>query len=554
MPGATYLEGAVPYPPEVIEEYVRRGWWPDETFVDLFERGVRRHPEREALVDDHRRLTWSDLEREVTALAAAMGARGVGRYERVVLQLPNRSEYLVAFYAAQRLGAVPVPVVPRLGAAELRWLVELAQPAAWFFPLRDGSRGFGQVADSLGGALPHVSVAVGEGAPAPRGTVPYADLVREGRAGESGDQDAAAPPDPNDVAVIFLTGGATGRSKLVPRTHNSFLGNAATIAAGGSPSNTYIVCTPLAHGMANQGPLVGWMTHSARLVLVASTRPQAILDAVSRERVTSLGIVPAQLADLLDHPDLGRADLSSLRRVGTTSAHLDMELARRAQRFFEPRGISFGGSAYGCTEGPSIGHEPGESLDRLVQTVGRPTVPGHHWIVLGPDGREAPLGEVGELAVRGPSVFTGYYKAPEDTRRIFTTEGYYRTGDQGFIDADGYVHITGRLKDIIQRGGEAVVPTEIEDLVVEHPAVARVAVVGMPDPRLGERACAYVVLKPGAALTLEEVVDYLRSRGAGPLQWPERLEAVPALPETAAGKLDRNALRADVARKVQATA
>jgi non-ribosomal peptide synthetase component E (peptide arylation enzyme) len=229
-----------------------------------------------------------------------------------------------------------------------------------------------------------------------------------------------------------------------------------------------------------------------------------------------------------------------------------MDLARRAQRFCETHGIRFGGSAFGCTEGPSIGHQPDEPLDRLVRTVGRPTVPGHRWIVLDAEGRELPAGEPGELAVRGPSVFTGYYKAAEDSRRIFTETGYYRTGDQGFIDPEGYVHITGRLKDIIQRGGEAVVPAEIEDLLLEHPAVSRVAVVAMPDPRLGQRACAYVVVKPGAGLTLEQLVEYLRSRGAGPLHWPERLETVTALPETATGKLDRVALRADIAEKTGA--
>src|SRR5207302_4881151 len=159
--------------------------------------------------------------------------------------------------------------------------------------------------------------------------------------------------------------------------------------------------------------------------------------------VTSLGIVPAQLSDLLDHPELESYDLGSLRVLSTTSAHLDMDLARRAQRFCETRGIRFGGSAFGCTEGPSIGHQPDEPLDRLVRTVGRPIVPGHRWIVLDAEGRELPAGEPGELAVRGPSVFTGYYKAAEDLRRIFTETGYYRTGDQGFIDREGYVHITG---------------------------------------------------------------------------------------------------------------
>jgi len=284
---------------------------------------------------------------------------------------------------------------------------------------------------------------------------------------------------------------------------------------------------------------------------VSQPRSRAILDVVSRERVTRIMLVPALLSDLVDDPDLGRRDLASLRFAGCTSSHLSPDLALRARDLFASFGCRFAGSAYGCTEGPACGHGPDEPLDRLLRTVGRPTAPGHDWVVLGPDGRELPPGQAGEIAVRGPSVFTGYYRSPEDNRSIFTESGFYRTGDAGLIDAEGYLHLTGRLKDIIQRGGESVVPAEMEELLLEHPAVARAAVVAMPDRRLGERACAYVVPRPGAGdLTLEALVEFLRSRGAGPLQWPERLELVPALPETAVGKLDRVALRADVAGKL----
>jgi non-ribosomal peptide synthetase component E (peptide arylation enzyme) len=550
----TYLTGAMPYPPDTIAEYVRQGWWQNETYVDVFERAVRRDPLREALVDDRRRLTWADLEREVHALACALHDRGVGRHDRVLVQLPNRAEYVVAFYAAQHLAAVPVLAVPRVGASELRALLELTEPAAWLFPLRDGRRDFASVLEALTDhpQLPPLRVVVNDEEPPIAGTTPLSELIAGREPAPCREVLEGLPrPDPNDVAAIFLTGGATGRSKAVPRTHNSFLGNIRVIAASGSSEAVALASTPVAHGMANQGPLGGWIIHGSRVVMIGSPGARAVLEAVSREKVTGMALVPAQLGDVLDDPDLDSYDLSSVGFLATTSAQLSPELARRARDFCARRGIRFGGSAYGCTEGPTAGHGRDEPSENLLSSIGKPTSPGHQWVVLGADEEELAPGEVGELAARGPSVFTGYYRAPEDNARIFTARGFYRTGDQGYIDADGYIHITGRLKDIIQRGGEAVVPTEIEELVAEHPAVARVAVVAMPDVRLGERACACVVLTPGAKLALDGLVDFMRARGAGPLQWPERLEVFEALPETAVGKQDRAALRREVAARVQ---
>jgi 2,3-dihydroxybenzoate-AMP ligase len=550
-----YLDGAIPYPPELIAEYRRQGWWYDDSYVDLFRRAVQVDPEREGLVDDHRRLRWRDVEEEVARLAGALASRGVGRHDRVLLQLPTRAEYPIAFHAAQHLGAVPVVAIPRMGLSELRPLLELAEPSAWIFARRDGSRDLGELAGALRreGLLPRLAIAVAEPGDEPAGTLQMGGVVAEQDGARSLQTLRSLPaPDPNDVAAIFLTGGATGRSKAVPRTHNSFVGNMRVLHQRGSSEDVPLIGTPVGHGMANQGALGGWVIHGSRLVMVGSPRAERVLQVAARERATSMSLVPTQLADLLDLPDLDRYDLGSVRRVIASGGFLTADLARRARAFCERRGIWFGGSAYGCTEGPAIGHAPDESEDQILHTVGRPAFPGHEWRVLDPVDEELPAGDVGQLAVRGPSVFTGYYRAPEDNRDIFTPSGLYKTGDLGFIDGDGFVHLTGRLKDVIQRGGEAVVPTEVEELVLTHPDVARVAVVAMPDRRLGERACAYVVLRPGTELTLEGLVAHLRARGAGPLQLPERLELIDRIPETPAAKIDRVRLRADIARKVAA--
>ena len=187
-----------------------------------------------------------------------------------------------------------------------------------------------------------------------------------------------------------------------------------------------------------------------------------------------------------------------------------------------------------------------------MKTVGRPVTPGSHYKVIDNDGNERPEGQQGELVVKGPEVFTGYYKtSEEETQNIFTPDGYYRTGDLAKIDGQGYIRITGRIKDVIQRGGETLVPGEMEDLIRKHPSVESAAVVGMPDPKLGERACAYVVTKPGKALRFEEMIAFLKTQGAGVLLFPERLELVDALPMTEIGKIDKKELLKDIEQKLK---
>jgi len=261
--------------------------------------------------------------------------------------------------------------------------------------------------------------------------------------------------------------------------------------------------------------------------------------------------VPTQLEDILNLPDLHRYDLTSLRKVVTAGAALRPETAQKAKAFFKSLGAEFGGGGFGSSEGPCASHYPGELPEIFRLSIGRPMCEGDRWKVLDEEEQELPPNTEGELAAKGPCVFTGYYRSEADNREIFTADGYYKMGDVGKIDEQGHIYITGRKKDVIQRGGEGIIPSEIERLLCLHPDIEAAAVVAMPDPRLGERACSYVVLKPGARLTFEEMMVFLKSQGAGVFLLPERLEIVDKLPKTAVGKIEKKSLRKDIAEKLK---
>jgi non-ribosomal peptide synthetase component E (peptide arylation enzyme) len=263
-------------------------------------------------------------------------------------------------------------------------------------------------------------------------------------------------------------------------------------------------------------------------------------------------LVPTQLEGVINHPDLKNYDLSSIKALGTTGAALPLEVAQKASDYFVNLGCKFSGSALGASEGLLAQGDPNAPIEQQMKTVGRPVTPGSHYKVIDKNGKERPQGQQGELVVKGPEVFTGYYKTSEEEKRsIFTPDGYYRTGDLAKIDERGFIRITGRIKDVIQRGGETLVPGEMEDLIRKHPSVESASVIGMLDPKMGERACAYVVTRPGKSLSFEEMIDFLKTQGAGVLLFPERLELVEALPMTKVGKIDKKELRRDIEKKLK---
>jgi non-ribosomal peptide synthetase component E (peptide arylation enzyme) len=275
------------------------------------------------------------------------------------------------------------------------------------------------------------------------------------------------------------------------------------------------------------------------------------METIQREKVTRVFLVPTQLEGVVNHPDRDKYDLGSLKIVGTTGAALPRDIAQKAIDYLEKFNCKFSGNALGASEGLLAQGDPDDPLDEQLKTVGQNVTPGSHYKTIDEDENELPVNTEGELVARGPEVFTGYYKATEEeNREVFTQDGYYRTGDLVKMDERGYISVTGRKKDVIMRGGETLVPSEMEDLIRKHPAVDGVAVVGMPDPKMGERACAYVVPGPGKSFKFEEMIEFLKRGGASVLLLPERLEIVDSLPLTGMGKVDKKVLRKDIESKL----
>ena len=552
MSKGDYLEGAVPYGEELTKEYVARGWWLNQTYGDMLDATVSRFPDNVALVDERARLTYADLRTKVDRLAIALLEMGIKKYDRILFQLPNRHEFVIAFYAVQRIGAVPVITVVRQEYLEVSHFFRLTEPVVWIVPVRDGKREFTGLIEKIRAefkSLKYVTMPDSEGMP--EGAFSMDRLIESVNPGKyPADYLTRFRPDPNDVAMILTTGGTTGLPKGVPRTHNSFLTNVRlsnlTVAAG----DMRALITPIGHTMAHQGTLGGAVMHGAGVVML-TPKVKDMLEAIQKYRITDIDFVPTLLEDFLNHPELSQYDLSSLKILRTVGAALRPETAERACQFLTKIGARFGGGGFGSTEGPCAGKPPDDGSEIPRGAVGRPGCEGGHWKVIDDGERELPANTEGELVAKGPEVFTGYYKSEEENKRIFTKDGYYKMGDLGKIDERGNIFITGRKKDIIQRGGEGIIPAEIENLLHQLPSVERAAVVGMPDQRLGEKACAFVVLKQGDALSFEEMVRSLREKGASALLLPERLEIVTDLPRTTVGKVDKKALVQSITQKLK---
>ena len=352
------------------------------------------------------------------------------------------------------------------------------------------------------------------------------------------------------MAVIFTTGGTTGLPKGVPRTHNSFLSNVRYTGAHTKPEHVRAQVTPIGHTMAHQGAVGAAIFYGTTLVLISVPKAKEVLEAIHKYRITDISFVPTLLEDILNHPDLGKYDLTCIKYSRTAGAALRPETADRARKLLATWGGKFGGGNFGSTEGPNTRERP-DAGPTPRGSIGQPGVDGDHWKVIDEEEQELPPNTEGELVAKGPAVFTGYYRSEAENRTIFTRDGYYKMGDLGKIDEHGFIFITGRKKDIIQRGGEGIIPKQIEDLLDRLLGVEKSAVVAMPDPRLGEKACAYVVTKPGNTLTFDGMVAGLKAMGASVLLLPERLEIVNELPKTSVGKIDKKALQKNIRDKVE---
>jgi 2,3-dihydroxybenzoate-AMP ligase len=547
------LDGVVGWPPEFAQRYRARGYWAGTTLGQAFDRSVAAHADRVAVVDGPRRITYRELSRLVDRLALHLALRGVRDGARAVFQLPNTADLVIAYLACLKVGAIPVCCLPAHRHAEIGYLADFTQAAAWLLPSE--RRGFDYVAmaEELRGSLPALREVIVAGGRAGRGMTLMEDLLRDPV------EDRTAPgslgrlrPRPDDVAVFQLSGGTTGLPKVIPRTHDDYHYNSLQFAAATDfdGESVLLVSIPGEHNFPLACPgIQGALLLGARVVLAPSPDPEAVFSLVEAERVTWIPAVPASVITWLNHPKRTRYDLGSIRTLIVGGSRLNPEPARAAREAFGPALAQ----VYGMAEGLLCATRRSDPVEAILETQGRPVCPDDELRIVDDDGREVPPGELGELHCRGPYTIRGYYRAAEHNRTAFTADGFYKTGDLVRRHPSGNLIVEGRKKDTINRGGEKISSEEIENLILAHPSVLNAAVVAMPDPVLGERACAFVIPRPGATLTLEGLCRFLlEEKRIAKFKLPERLELRERFPTTPVGKISKRDLRDD-ARKASQT-
>jgi len=529
------------WPPEFAARYRRQGYWTGQTLGSVLAQWAQRYDSRNALVDGGRRLSYRDLDLQADRLAAGLAKRGMRAGDRVVVQLPNITEFVVLCFALFRLGSLPILAPPGLRRHEISQLCATAEAIAYV------------VADQYQG-FDYLELA--------RDVLNDVRSVREVLVvGESGRyptlNEIDAPPrsfplpDAGGVALFLLSGGTTGTPKLIPRTHDDYIYNMRVSAgnAGLDTSSVYLAVLPVTHNFALACPgILGCLDAGGRVVLSASASPDDAFPLIQNEKVTVSALVPALAILWTRMVPLLKFDLSSLRLLQVGGSKLDEDAARRI------------GPAFGCRLQQSFGMAEGllcqSRLDDpetiLVTTQGRPLSADDEIRIVDEDDQDVGSGEPGELLARGPYTIRSYFRADDCNRESFTADGYFRTGDMARMTADGNLVIVGRRKDVINRGGDKVPAGEVEDHLLTHPGVTEAAVVAMPDSLLGERTCAYVVAAPGHHFSLSDLADLLQARNLAPFKIPDRLEFVSSMPRTSVGKIDKAHLRRDIASRLAA--
>ncbi len=544
------LEGVVPYKEEDVQTYINNGWWRGLTLGDFLDRAADMHPEKEAYVDRLGRMTYGQAREKADRTALGLIKLGIQQTDRVLIQLPNWNEFVAAYFACQKIGAIPVLLIERYRQYEIDRLAEITGATAWIVPKQTHKVDFLPIIDGVLKSRPEIkNVITVRGKIDRAGFASLEDLIDENdRTPEHLSLLAKHKPDPLQVAHMGPTGGTTGAPKIVPRTHNSLACGVEFCSMSWDQhcEDTTMIVGPVGHDLSFTKGFLGSVITQGRLIFQESTDNADICKTIEREKVTAIVWVPTLAQRLLQYEDLDRFDLGSLKKMhsGGGASHPEMvkEIMDRFRMCFY--------NGYGGTEGMTCITRSVDDYETICCTVGRPTFPHDIYKVIDGNGNELPPNTIGELLVKGPCVFSGYYKNPEENEKTFDEDGFFRTGDLARIDEKGYITLTGRSKEMINRGGESISATEIEKLISRHPDVAIVAVIPMPDPLMGERACAYIQTRPGATLTFDDVIAFLKSQNAAVLQLPERIEFVDSMPFTKAEKLDKQALRKDIEKKL----
>ncbi|WP_067105842.1 fatty acid--CoA ligase [Sphingopyxis granuli] len=499
------------------------------TFDEFITHWAADRPDRIAMREEDRVFTYAELEERTARVATALAEAGLEKGDRIAWIGKNSDLYFTLFFGAARAGIVMAPIGWRLSPAEWAFIVNDTKAKIVFT-----GPGFDAVADQLAGKLDHGPRIIGADA-----TRALIDATPRG---------AFMPSGPDDAVLQLYTSGTTGHPKGAVLSNRNLFALRKNSADLDLPYTKWeddeavLVAMPCAH---IGGTGLGIMALAAGLpgVILAEFNPEGVFDAVEQHGVTRFFIVPAALQMLLMHPRCASVDYSRLKYILYGAAPIPLELLRQCIRMFGAEFIQ----AYGMTETtgticmlPPEDHDP-EGNERM-RSAGKP-LPGVEIRIVGADGRDVSTGEVGEVVTRSSNNMLGYWNLPEATAKTMTDDGWIHTGDAGYMDADGYLYIHDRVKDMIISGGENVYPAEVESAIYGHPAVQEVAVIGVPDAKWGETVKAVCVPKPGMTIDEADVIAWARERIAA-FKAPRSIDVIEALPRNASGKILRKDLRA----------
>lgn len=521
--------------------YRQQGLWGDASLADYWQQTARAMPDKIAVVDNHgASYTYSALDHAASCLANWMLAKGIDSGDRIAFQLPGWCEFTVIYLACLKIGAISVPLLPSWREAELVWVLNKCQAKMFFAPTLFKQTRPVDLILPLQNQLPQLQQIVGVDKLAPAtSSLSLSQIIADNTP-----LTTAITVHGDELAAVLFTSGTEGLPKGVMLTHNNILASERAYCARLNLTwqDVFMMPAPLGHATGFLHGVTAPFLIGARSVLLDIFTPDACLALLEQQRCTCmLGATPF-VYDLLNLLEKQPADLSALRFFLCGGTTIPKKVARECQQ----RGIKLL-SVYGSTESsPHAVVNLDDPLSRFMHTDGYAAA-GVEIKVVDDARKTLPPGCEGEEASRGPNVFMGYFDEPELTARALDEEGWYYSGDLCRMDEAGYIKITGRKKDIIVRGGENISSREVEDILLQHPKIHDACVVAMPDERLGERSCAYVVLKaPHHSLSLEDVVTFFSRKRVAKYKYPEHIVVIEKLPRTASGKIQKFLLRKDI--------
>lgn len=539
------------YGPEIVDKYTKMGYWSSETLSDFWDKNAREYPDKEAIVDSKVRLTWATAKQRIDRLALGLLEMGFKKDDMIVAQLPNCVERCLLFIACEKAGLLFLPVARALRHKELEYILKYVEAKGVVIPREFRNFNYFKMIQEIRPGLKHLKHIFVTGDDAPHGAISIKQML-------ANPLDIKYPPSylqrtrmpPSEISLVQNTTGTTGFPKFVESPMCGRIYGAKVQAAIYKLTRDDIFTI---FAVPQIGPnFMGYFISpliAAKAIMLEHFEAEEALNLIEKERVTVASLVPAMLSMMVKHPDLKKYDLSSLRFIESTGSPLPYQQAVEAEEKLGCPVIQiYGAVDFGVVCIPNPEDPP---LVRLT-TVGK-RYSGSEVRLLDDSGSDVKEGEVGEIIARGPASASGYFRDTKATWESWSKDGWFNMGDLGKFDKQGNLSIVGRKKQIIIRGGQNIYPTEIENILITHPGVSDVAIVGMPDTVMGERACAFVTLKAGQNLTFEQMVSFFKDKSIAAYKFPERLEILDKLPMLAGDqKVDKRLLQQEITQKLKA--